>query len=73
MTSTIADRYLVVMNSLKRLPRLLGRLPSRFQWTLHNFVAHPLSEVVFQLGFEQLSNTIHDITVPEHEPGTGRG
>jgi ethanolamine utilization microcompartment shell protein EutS len=57
----------------RRLRVLLGKLPSRFQWTLHNLVAHPLSEIVFQLGMETFSNTIHDITVPEHKPGTGRG
>jgi len=57
----------------RRLQVLLGRLPSRFQWTLHNLVAHPLSEIVFQLGMETFSNAIHDITVPEHKPGTGRG
>jgi len=48
------------------LPRLLGALPVRFQWTLHNVVAHPLSEVAYQLtgnpgGF---SAWIHDVTSP---------
>lgn len=53
--------------------RLLGRLPPRFRWTLHNLVAHPLSEVLFQLGLVDASNRVHDATVPDHEPGTGRG
>jgi hypothetical protein len=56
-----------------RLSKFLGKLPARFQWTLHNLVAHPLSEVVYQVGFEGASNKIHDATVPEHAPGTGRG
>lgn len=43
------------------------------KWTIHNLVAHPLSEIVYMLGFEDLSNYIHDITVPEYEEGTGRG
>jgi hypothetical protein len=55
------------------LPRLLARLPERFQWTAHNLVAHPLSEVLFQVGLRKLSDKVHDITVPDHEPGTGRG
>jgi hypothetical protein len=44
--------------------RRLGRLPTRFQWTLHNLVGHPLSEVCFQLGFEGLSAWFHDRTMP---------
>ena len=44
-----------------------------FKWTLHNVVAHPLSELVYLIGFEQASNWIHDVTVPEHESGTERG
>ncbi len=56
-----------------RLNRKLGKLPERFKWTLHNLVAHPLSEVIFQLGLEGLSNRVHDSTIPEHTPGTGRG
>jgi len=44
-----------------------------FKWSLHNCVAHPLSEIVYLIGFERASNWIHDVTVPEHELGTGRG
>lgn len=50
---------------MNRLPVLLARLPERFQWTLHNIVAHPLSEVAYQLGFEDLGTQVHDLTVPE--------
>jgi len=50
----------------------LGRLPERFRWTLHNLVAHPLSEILFQFGLEDLSNRIHDATVPAGAgPGEG--
>ena len=52
---------------------MLAHLPQRFQWTLHNVIAHPLSELVYQLGWEDLSHRIHDRTVPVHEKGTGRG
>lgn len=55
------------------LPKALARLPERFRWTLHNLVAHPVSELLYQAGFEDLGNQLHDITVPEHESGTGRG
>ena len=47
------------------LPKLLGRLPPRFQWTLHNVVAHPLSEILFQLGLREWSKLVHDGTMPE--------
>lgn len=52
-----------------RLRALVTRLPARFQWTAHNLVAHPLSEVLYQIGFERLGNVVHDATVPFHEPG----
>ncbi len=55
------------------LPQLLSRLPERFQWSVHNIVAHPLSELLFQVGLRQWSDAVHDLTIPEHEPGTGRG
>lgn len=48
-----------------RLPRALGRLPARCRWSVHNLIAHPLSEFVFLLGFETASATIHDATIPE--------
>ena len=58
---------------MSRLPYLLGKLPERFRWSLHNLVAHPLSELLFQVGLREWSDRVHDLTVPEHEAGTGRG
>jgi hypothetical protein len=55
------------------LPRYLARLPERWRWTLHNVIAHPLSELLYQLGQRRLSDLVHDSTIPEHLPGTGRG
>jgi len=52
--------------------RLLARL-GRFRWTLHNLVAHPLSEVLFQVGLGDLGNRLHDATIPDHVAGEGRG
>ncbi len=42
-------------------------------WTADNLISHPLSEIAYLLGLQNLSNWIHDVTVPEHEEGTGRG
>lgn len=52
---------------------IFNRLPVRFRWTIHNVIAHPLSEVLFQIGFAHLADLVHDWTIPEHEPGTGNG
>ena len=48
--------------------RLVARLPERFRWTLHNLVAHPLSEVLYQVGLHRWSDIVHDCTVPAHKP-----
>lgn len=61
------------MSRAGRLQRALGRLPERWRWSLHNLVAHPLSEVLYQLGAHRAADLVHDATVPEHPPGTGRG
>ena len=60
-----------------KVSKLLSRL-GPFSWTLHNLIAHPLSELVYLLGLgstlsERASNWIHDVTVPDHKTGTGRG
>ncbi len=52
---------------------LFSRLPERFQWTAHNLFAHPLSEILFQIGLEDWGNRLHDWTIPAHEAGEGRG
>ncbi len=46
------------------LPEHLTRLPERYRWTPHNLLGHPLSEVLYLLGFKSLSNRVHDATVP---------
>jgi hypothetical protein len=55
------------------LKKFINRLPNRFKWTIHNVVAHPLSEILYQLGAEEVGNKIHDATVPDHWKGDGRG
>lgn len=44
--------------------RALAALPSRWRWTLHNLIAHPLSELLFQVGAEGAANAVHDATIP---------
>jgi hypothetical protein len=61
------------MNLAAQIKRAVSRLPDRYKWTLHNLIAHPVSEVLYLIGLETLSNQVHDATIPEHAPGEGRG
>lgn len=49
------------------MQRLLGKLPERFQFTIHNLVGHPLMEVFNQLKLWDLANACHDKTIPTDE------
>lgn len=40
------------------------RMRQHFRWTFHNLVAHPLMEIFHLVGAKNLSNKIHDSTVP---------
>ena len=43
-------------------------------WTFHNLVAHPASELVYLLTrSERWSGWVHDATLPPHRQGEGRG
>ena len=50
-------------------------------WLIHNLIGHPVSEVVFWITrpfvglsrAENISGAVHDWTIPQHVPGTGRG
>ncbi len=50
-------------------------------WTVHNLIGHPLSEVSYWFSLplvgkekaENVSGWVHDVTLPVHEPATGRG
>ena len=53
------------MENIETLTKLfMTHLPHRFKWTLHNLVGHPLSEVLYQLGFEGASDWAHEVTAP---------
>ena len=46
---------------------IINKLPKRFQWTIHNLIAHPLMEITHLLGFTELGNKLHDCTIPNQE------
>jgi hypothetical protein len=58
----------------------MQKLKTNAMWSVHNLLAHPLSEVFHLLSYicfkarlRAISNYIHDVTIPKHEPGQGRG
>ena len=56
-----------------RIGKILSKL-GPFKWTLHNVVAHPLSELVHLIGFKRASGWIHDVTLPDdHLAGIDQG
>jgi len=42
----------------------IDKLPRRFQFTIHNVLAHPLFELFYQLGFHSIATFIHESTCP---------
>ena len=50
-------------------------------WVVHNLIGHPLSEAAYWIvgifsgkaKADKVSGLIHDITIPDHTKGTGRG
>lgn len=48
------------------MKKIINILPKKYKWTIHNMIAHPLSEICFLLGKESLSQKIHDSTVPDN-------
>jgi hypothetical protein len=47
-------------------------------WAAHNLFAHPISEITHWLGYlipplRRFGLWLHDITIPQHAEGTGRG
>lgn len=54
------------------------------KWSIHNLIAHPVSDILYWVAvftfidnisdnILKLSDLIHDLTVPVHKKGTGRG
>jgi hypothetical protein len=46
------------------MQKLIAKLPEKYQWSIHNLIGHPLSEVFHILGLETLSKQVHDKTMP---------
>ena len=46
---------------------LINKLPKKFKWTIHNVIAHPLSEIAYLVGASVLSEIIHDCTIPDND------
>jgi len=57
----------IVMKPKMKPTNLIDRLPARFQWSIHNLVAHPLMEIFYQLGFKDIAQEIHDKTLPKEK------
>ena len=49
------------------MKKFINKLPERFKWAIHNVIAHPLMEITYQLGFVNLSEKIHDSTLPTED------
>ena len=45
----------------------INKLPQKYKWTIHNLVAHPLMEFLHIIGYSELGNKLHDITVPSDQ------
>ena len=44
---------------------LRKKTKNHFRWSFHNLIAHPLSEIVHLIGFTNLSDKIHNNTIPK--------
>lgn len=42
-------------------------------WTFHNLIGHPLSEILYLLGYEDWSEWVHDVTLPGGESYDSHG
>lgn len=58
----------------------MNKLKINIMWSIHNLIAHPLSEafhlasyICYKKKFRNISNYIHDATIPKHKAGEGRG
>jgi hypothetical protein len=58
----------------------MKNLKLEFWWAVHNLIAHPVSQILWWLSgcgtirtINDFGNWVHDVTIPNHKPGTGRG
>ena len=50
------------------LQTLIGRLPLKYRWTVHNLIGHPLSELLAMCGYVDLGDAVHERTMPPGMP-----
>ena len=62
------------------IQKIINKFPPSLRWTIHNLVAHPVSEILHLLSIlfrcpklNDLGNEFHDSTIPKHKKGRGRG
>jgi len=55
------------MNKNNLIQSLIQKIPEKYNYTIHNLIAHPLMEVFHVLGYTDLGNKIHEITLPSRE------
>ena len=58
------------LNERNQMKTLIDKLPRRFQFTIHNCIAHPMMEIFYQLGFSKASTWIHESTCPSDQNQT---
>lgn len=49
------------------MKKIINKLPEKYKWTIHNLIAHPISEIIHLLGNTNLANKIHDCTIPDED------
>ena len=37
----------------------------RFKWTIHNCIGHPVMEILYLIGLEEMAKKAHDFTIPK--------
>ena len=43
---------------------IINKLPGKYQYSIHNLIAHPLMELTHICGYTELGNKIHEATLP---------
>lgn len=46
---------------------IINKLPKKFKWTIHNVIAHPLSEITHFLGANVPSKKNHHCTISDDD------
>lgn len=49
------------------MKKIINKLPEKYKWTIHNLIAHPISEIIHLLGNTNLAAKIHDCTIPDED------